>query len=152
MKEVSRALDMELNAAGSGMAVMKLLATAQSRAEIEKGMEEMTDGKRDFVLFAAGSHSRWLEAYFNGSRSFPETQVYTIGNPLLAQTMLQIDLVAGLHIPPKFVVQAKNNGEGTVIIYDLPSSCIDIKENVELRKAAVVLDEKLEKLARKVLS
>ena len=49
-KEVIAALEEELNAAGAGVNVMKLLATARNREEIEKGMSEMTDnGKRDFV-------------------------------------------------------------------------------------------------------
>ncbi len=49
-KDVIAALDKELNASGAGIAVMQMLATAQSREEIEKGMNEMTDnGKRDFV-------------------------------------------------------------------------------------------------------
>ncbi|KAJ3479285.1 hypothetical protein NLI96_g9173 [Meripilus lineatus] len=200
-KEVIAALEEELNAAGAGVNVMKLLATARNREEIEKGMSEMTDnGKRDFVplgllregrprpiasvsgvftpdpgpplrhvhilmtmllffpdlpfhsMFARGTHSRWLDAYFGGSRSFPETQVFTIGNPLIAQTMLQYDLTAGLHIPPKFLVQEGPNGKGTVLLYDLPSSVMDVRGNEDVLKAAKVLDEKLERMVRKVFS
>lgn len=103
-------------------------------------------------MFARGTHSRWLDAYFGGSRSFPETQVFTIGNPLIAQTMLQYDLTAGLHIPPKFLVQEGPNGKGTVLLYDLPSSVMDVRGNEDVLKAAKVLDEKLERMVRKVFS
>ena len=50
LKDVLVALDRELNSAGAGVAVMKMLATAQNREDIEKGMDSMTDnGKLDFV-------------------------------------------------------------------------------------------------------
>ena len=83
---------------------------------------------------------------------FPETQVFTIGNPLIAQTMLQHDLTAGLHIPPKFLVKEGPGGEGTVLLYDLPSSVMAIGKDEELLKAAKVLDGKFESMVRKVLS
>ena len=103
-------------------------------------------------LFAGGSHSRWLGVYFEGTRTFPETQVFTIGNPLIAQTMLQHDLTAGLHIPPKFLVQEGPDGKGSVLVYELPSSVMAIGKDEELLKAARVLDDKFERMVRKVLS
>ncbi|KAH8102074.1 TT1751-like protein [Cristinia sonorae] len=155
IKDVLDALDKEVNKEGAGVNIMRLLATAQSKEEIEKGMKELTEGKRDFVLFAAGSHSRWLSAYFNGARKFPEAHVYTIGNPIIAQTMLQQDLTAGLHVPPKLLVIEAEGGKGTSVVYDLPSSVVLVGSgllNAELKKSAAVLDEKFEKMVRKVLA
>lgn len=49
-KDVLAALDVEVNKEGAGVVIMRLLATAESKEEIEKGMKELTDsGKRDFV-------------------------------------------------------------------------------------------------------
>ena len=67
--------------------------------------------------------------------------------------MLQHDLSAGLHVPPKLLVQELEGGQGTAIIYDLPSSCVLVgKVGPELKKAAEGLDEKFEKMVRKVLA
>ena len=103
-------------------------------------------------FFTAGAHSKWLNAYFKGERTFPETHVYTIGNPLIAQTILQHNLGAGLHIPPKMMVQEIEGGRGTRIVYDSAISTMVVDDNEELKKAAAALDEKLEGLARRVLS
>lgn len=98
------------------------------------------------------SHSEWLTTYFGGQRKFLEAHVYTIGNPLIAQTMLQHDLTAGLHVPPKLLVLELEGGKGTSILYDLPSSVILAgKEDADLKKAAGKLDEKFEDMVRKVL-
>ncbi|KAI0078083.1 TT1751-like protein [Panus rudis PR-1116 ss-1] len=152
IQETLAAVDAELNKVGAGIEIMKILATAQNKEDIEKGMEKLTEGKRDFVFFAAGSHSKWLSAYFNGTRTFTETHVYTMGNPLVAQTMLKHDLTAGLHVPPKLLVQEIEGGKGSRVIYDLPSSVICLNGNEELRKAALALDEKFENFVRKVLT
>lgn len=69
--------------------------------------------------------------------------------------MLQHDLTAGLHVPPKLLVQELDAGKGTSIIYDLPSSVILVGSGAgkpELKKAAEALDEKFERMVRKVLA
>jgi len=153
IKDVLTALDAEVNKDGAGINMMLMLANAKNKEEIVSGMNKLTDnGKRDFVLFAAGSHSRWLSAYFGG-RKFLETHIYTIGNPLIAQGMLQHDLTAGLHVPPKLLVVEVEGGKGTNIVYDLPSSVIVVAKNAspEMKKVAEGLDEKFEKMVRRVL-
>lgn len=66
--------------------------------------------------------------------------------------MLQHDLTAGLHVPPKLLVVELEGGKGTSIVYDLPSSVVLVgKPNAELKKAAEVLDEKFERMVKKVL-
>lgn len=94
-----------------------------------------------------------MEAYFNHERKFRETVVYTIGNPLLAAGILQNDMTAGLHIPPKLLVQETENG-GTRIVYDLPSSVMGAGGpcNAEMKAALEDLDRKLELLVNKVLT
>ncbi|THH30020.1 hypothetical protein EUX98_g4176 [Antrodiella citrinella] len=153
IKDVLAALDVEVNKEGGRANTLRIIANAQTKEELEAGMDELTKGgKLDFVLFATFSHSRWLAIYLG--REFPETHVYIIGNPLIAQTMLQHDIAAGLHIPPKLLVTEIEGGKGTTVVFDLPSSVIAVGNNVspELKKAAEGLDEKLERLVRKVLS
>lgn len=98
-----------------------------------------------------------MDAYFDGERAFPETVAYILGNPLIAQTMLRHDILGGLHIPPRVVLQAVPGG-GTRAVYDLPSSVISpavgeqaSADRAELEAAMKTLDEKLEALLREVL-
>lgn len=77
--------------------------------------------------------------------------MFTIGNPLIAQAILQQDLTAGLHIPPKFLVQEGANGKGTILLYDLPSSVMVLGEDEGLLNAAKALDDKLERMVLRVL-
>jgi uncharacterized protein (DUF302 family) len=80
--------------------------------------------------------------------------VYTIGNPLLAQTMLKHDLLAGLYAPPRIAIIAKGAepNAGTNVVYDLPSALrIANGDSAEaLRLVVEELDQKLESLVREV--
>ena len=106
-----------------------------------------------FRLFAAGSHSQWMEAYYGSeSGKFVETVVFTLGNPLIAKDIMKHTMEAGLNIPPKVLVQATPTG-GTRILYDLPSSTFGPGSvNPELKGLLEGLDNKLEKMIRRVLS
>jgi uncharacterized protein (DUF302 family) len=79
------------------------------------------------------------------------TRLYTIGNPLIAQTILQHDNLAALHIPPRILVTEKQDRSGTKIIYILPSSVMVLRDNPALRDAVKVLDSKLEALLARVV-
>ncbi|KAH9934116.1 TT1751-like protein [Amylocystis lapponica] len=112
----------------------KALAKASSREEVEEEMH------------------KWY-----GSNDTPETHLYTFGNPLIAQTMLQHDLRAGFHVPPRLLVLQKADRDGTRVVYILPSSLtvaasVGGRLNEELKKAAEVLDKKLEKLVQLEIS
>ncbi|KAI0090554.1 hypothetical protein BDY19DRAFT_935805 [Irpex rosettiformis] len=150
---VLRDLNFELNEEKAGIHLMMKLASAASREDLETAINGMTEGKRDFLLFASGSHSRWMEAYSNHQLKFRQTVVYTIGNPLLAAPVLKNDMTAGLDIPPKLLVQETDNG-GTRIIYDLPSSIMaaGAPRNAEMEAALDKLDKKFELLVNKVLT
>lgn len=97
-------------------------------------------------------HHPWLNTYFRTDTT-PPTVLYMIGNPLIAQTILRHDLRAGLHIPPRLLVQEKADGKGTMVMYQLPSSVMVVPndEGGELRKAVESLDKKLEALAKNII-
>ncbi|KAF8315724.1 hypothetical protein DL93DRAFT_2078988 [Clavulina sp. PMI_390] len=96
--------------------------------------------------------------YLNKSpRSLPRTITYSIGNPLIALTMLQYDYNAGLHVPFRLAVNEEADGTSSVT-YVLPSSQIAIGEwkdsdperERKLREAAIALDAKVEAMVRYV--
>jgi uncharacterized protein (DUF302 family) len=97
------------------------------------------------------SHDRWLNAFFS-TNDTPVTHLYTIGNPLIAQTILQHDILAALHIPPRILVSEKRDHSGTRIMYILPSSVMVLCDNPALTDVVKVLDSKLEKLIAKVIN
>lgn len=93
-----------------------------------------------------------MEAYFDGKQKFKETIIYTLGNPLIAQSFLRYDMSAGLYVPPKVLVQEIEDG-GTRILYDLPSSIVARGAAVgEVKAALQDLDGKLERMITRVLS
>ena len=80
----------------------------------------------------------------------PTATVYTIGNPVIAETMMRHDLRAALNIPPRLLILEKADGRGTDIIYHLPSSVMALGDNTALKAAAQILDDKVERLLTKV--
>lgn len=93
--------------------------------------------------------------WFNDGKPVRVMRRYTLGNPLIAQTMLKHDPLAGLHVPVDLMILGGPEGkmdEGAAsIVYELPSSLMNIpRSNTELRKAATALDSKLEAMVRGV--
>ncbi|KAI0057559.1 hypothetical protein BV25DRAFT_1830967 [Artomyces pyxidatus] len=130
-----------------GVALSAVLQ-AKTKDELVRSINAITDG---FMLFGTLQHSRWLKVYFE-TEAIPGVFVYTIGNPLIAQTMLKHSLLAGLYVPPKLIIIGKDVDErkGTKVVYDVPSSMIAAGDSGELRKAALALDAKLEDLVRRI--
>jgi uncharacterized protein (DUF302 family) len=76
-----------------------------------------------------------------------------LGNPLIAITMLQHDMAAGLSVPIELLVLQRHDdlGGGVDLIYQLPSCLIAaLSDNEELNDAAKVLDGKIKTLAMEV--
>ena len=108
-----------------------------------------------YRYFADTAYHRWMNTYF-GTTNTPQTYVYVLGNPLIAQTMLQHDLSGALHIPPRILISEKVDGSGTRVIYDDPGSSIPVPASqgqtvdVELKAAAAKLSEKLGELVQTI--
>jgi uncharacterized protein (DUF302 family) len=83
-------------------------------------------------------------------RVHPVAVVYTIGNPLIAQTVMQQDIRAGCMVPLRLMILEKANGTGTNVIYHLPSSMMALTNNLDLKAVLQGLDEKLENLVSSV--
>jgi uncharacterized protein (DUF302 family) len=99
-------------------------------------------------FFGEIAHSTWLRKYL-GREDVPEMRLYTLGNPLIAQTMMRHDVLAGLYVPPRVAVVA--DGEGTLVVFDLPSALIAVGDcKPALKEAVQELDRKLEALVREV--
>jgi uncharacterized protein (DUF302 family) len=118
---------------------------------LSKGAK-LTSHAHNNRFFSDLPHSDWYKKY-TGQDDVPRMHVYTIGNPLIAQTLLKHDLLAGLYVPPRIAIIAKGveSSAGTDVVYDLPSALITAGDSGEaLRLAAEGLDRKLESLVREV--
>ncbi|KAH8684279.1 hypothetical protein BGZ60DRAFT_163105 [Tricladium varicosporioides] len=111
-------------------------------------------GPHGFMIFLEINHGQWTPLFLP---SQPRLQCHRIilGNPLIAITMLKHDMNTGLFVPVEVLVREIEAG-GCEVGYVVPSSLIVgsshldeySDEKKELKKAAGVLDEKLEVLCR----
>ncbi|KAK0468276.1 uncharacterized protein EV420DRAFT_1503605 [Desarmillaria tabescens] len=145
VSEVLHRLDKEVNREQS-TGLIPFLKSGVPKETFEEGLKKMANGN-DFLFFFQTNHSVWMKTY---NENVPTAIVYTIGNPVIAETMLRHDLRASLNIPPRLLILEKADRSGTDIVYHLPSSVMALGDNTELKAAAQILDDKVEQLLTKV--
>ena len=119
-----------------------LLASTKSAEEFEREIKSR-EGTSGFMRFLTVDHSAWLSRIgLNG-----KARMYTIGNPLIARTMLEHDIAAGLNVPVRLMIYEDAVSRTTRLAYDLPSSLMSGLQNKKLAAAAKKLDAKLIALA-----
>ncbi|KAK5991840.1 hypothetical protein PT974_05226 [Cladobotryum mycophilum] len=108
-------------------------------------------GSIGFTKFAEINHSSWIRLFGVGDGL--QLRRVILGNPLIAITMLEHDLDAGLFVPVELLLKELPGGKGTQVIYNLPSSVIaGVNPDEKLKAAAQVLDNKLESLVLHITS
>ena len=125
--------------------VNKLESAGGTREQFEKAIQSQV-GESDFMLFFEIDHGDWLPV-FGIQRKVVR---WILGNPLLAITMIRHDITAGLFAPVELLLFDNESGDGSTVIYDLPSSLMAIERNPALRDAAQELDRKLQTLVSRV--
>ena len=119
-----------------------LLASTKSAEEFESQIKshESTSG---FMRFLTIDHGTWLGRI--GLKA--KARMYTIGNPLIARTMLEHDIATGLNVPVRLIIYEDTASRTTRLAYDLPSSLMSGLQNEKVTAAAKKLDAKLIALA-----
>jgi uncharacterized protein (DUF302 family) len=119
-----------------------LLAATKSAEEFESQVKsrESTSG---FMRFLTVDHGAWLVRIGLNAKA----RMYTIGNPLIARTMLEHDIAAGLNVPVRLMIYEDAVSGTTRLAYDLPSSLMSGLQNEKVAGAAKKLDAKLIALA-----
>jgi len=120
----------------TGFAV--LVASTKSAEEFESQVKsrESTSG---FMRFLTVDHGSWMTRV--GLKA--KARMYTIGNPLIARTMLEHDVAAGLNVPVRLMIYEEPATRTTRVAYDLPSSLMSGLKNERVNAAAKKLDAKL---------
>jgi uncharacterized protein (DUF302 family) len=101
------------------------------------------EGKSGFMRFLTVDHGAWLAHVGIAAKA----RMYTIGNPLIARTMIKYDLAVGLNVPVRLMIYEHNRSGAVMLAYDQPSSLLGVLRNADVTAAAKQLDEKLEALA-----
>jgi len=76
--------------------------------------------------------------------------VYLVGNPVLANRMYEQHAAVGLYAPSRASVFEDYEGK-CHFTYDRPSGLLEQFKNQEIRAVARMLDEKMEKLAGRLV-
>jgi uncharacterized protein (DUF302 family) len=105
------------------------------------------EGSSGFMRFMVLDHGGWLSRFYGQPT---KATMVILGNPLIAITMLEHDLKAGLNVPTRIYIFEGPSPDGqsgqTHIVYDLPSTQMGNLTD-ETKAAARKLDEKLIALA-----
>jgi uncharacterized protein (DUF302 family) len=119
-----------------------LSASAKSAEEFE-GQVKSRESTSGFMRFFTADHGAWMARVGLNARA----RMYTIGNPLIARTMLEHDIAAGLNVPVRLMIYEEPASQTTRLAYDLPSSLMSGLKNEKVNAAAKKLDAKLIALA-----
>jgi uncharacterized protein (DUF302 family) len=119
-----------------------LLAATKNAEEFETSVHSR-EGTSGFMRFLTVDHGAWLARVGLNARA----RMYTIGNPLIARTMLEHDIAAGLNVPVRLMIYDDAVSRTTRLAYDLPSSLMSGLQNEKVAAAAKKLDAKLIALA-----
>jgi uncharacterized protein (DUF302 family) len=114
----------------------------KSAEEFEASVQSRA-GSSGFMRFLTVDHGAWLTRIGLKARA----RMYTIGNPLIAQTMLKHDIAAGLNVPVRLMIYEDAASRTTRLAYDLPSSLMSGLKNRKVTAAGKKLDAKLVALA-----
>jgi hypothetical protein len=102
-------------------------------------------GPSDFTRFLTIGHGTWLTLQGRPIRFFQ----YTIGNPLIAITMMRHHVEAGLDVPVRLCIYEHPDGR-TRLVYNTPSSLMSGLDEEEVTAAALKLEAKMAALAESI--
>ncbi len=118
---------------------------ARGEGEFRSRIEEHL-GPSGFTRFLTLDHGDWLKLYGQDAK----VVMYTLGNPLIAVTMLRHDIRAGLNVPVRVVIYRDEASGTTRLAYDVPSTLMGNIADEACLAAARSLDAKLAALAERV--
>ena len=119
-----------------------LVAATKNAEEFETRVQSR-EGTSGFMRFLTVDHGAWLARIGSNAKA----RMYTIGNPLIARSLLKHDIAAGLNVPVRLMIYEDAESRTTRLTYDLPSSLMSGLQNEKVTAAAKNLDAKLIALA-----
>jgi uncharacterized protein (DUF302 family) len=118
------------------------IVSARSGSDFEARVH-LREGASGFMRFMTVDHGAWLARIGLEAKA----RMYTVGNALIAQTMIKHELGAGLNVPIRLMIYEHAGSRTVRLAYDLPSSLMSRLGNEHVAEAARTLDAKLLALA-----
>lgn len=112
-------------------------ADSRDQTDFENRIKKVI-GSSGFTRFQTIDHGKWVTMYGKPTKFIQ----FTLGNPLIAITMIRHDVEAGLDVPVRLAIYEHPDGK-TRVVWNTPSSLISGLANSEVRAAALKLDEKM---------
>lgn len=117
-----------------------------SSANLQDTIKQM-EGATGLMIIGVFNMDRILPAFTSSSM---QVRQYQMGNPLIASSMAQHNILAALYAPPRVLIYTKE--DKTWISYDQPSTAFGKLASAEIDQTAQDLDRKFEHLARTALA
>src|SRR5579864_5815141 len=95
----------------------------------------LSDSREWFTRIRRSSISRRQEGRCSGSSPAKQCEAFKTKN-LIAITMMRRDITAGLFAPVELLLVENESGDGSTVMYDLPSSLMGIERIPALLEAA----------------
>jgi len=121
-----------------------ITAASADQHDFERRVREVL-GPSGFTRFLTIDHGAWLTLQGLPGRFIQ----FTLGNPLIAITMMQHHMEAGLDVPVRLCIYEHSDGK-TRLVFNTPSSLMSGLANEEVKAAALKLDAKMMALAEAV--
>jgi uncharacterized protein (DUF302 family) len=112
-------------------------ATSRDQADFERRVHAVL-GPSGFTRFLTIDHGEWVSKQGRPTRFV----MYTIGNPMIAITMIEHDIEAGLDVPVRLAIYEHPDGR-TRLVFNTPSSLMSGLGNAAVTSAARKLDAKM---------
>lgn len=111
-----------------------------------KSYLDLIAGELGLMILGTVPHGRFYRLLGDGP---PRAQMFLIGNPLIALTMMRVHAEAGVYAPLR-VMFSGDGPSRTVITYDRPSRMFGQWQEPVFQQTGQVLDQKMETLIRRL--
>lgn len=116
-----------------------LVERQASWSDVERDVERMA-GPHGLMIFFRVNQG----AVTSLSGKVKRCSLYLVGNPVIANQILSIDLRASFYVPFRVCLYGAGDPGGAVISYDRPSSFLGQLGRPELKEIGALLDQKID--------
>jgi uncharacterized protein (DUF302 family) len=124
-----------------GRGFSSIIDSSTTQADFEERVQEII-GPSGFTRFLTVDHGAWVSKQGRPTKFV----MYTLGNPLIAISMIKHHVEAGLDVPVRLAIYEDEEGF-TKVVFNKPSSLMSSLNNEALEQAATKLDDKMIALA-----
>ncbi len=117
----------------------RLVERRASWSEVEREVDGLA-GRHGLMIFLRVDQGALVSLAGTARRC----SLYLVGNPVIAQRILAVDVRASLYVPFRVSIYEDGGPDGASIAYDRPSSFLAALGRPELTELGALLDHKME--------